>query len=311
MLKQKIMNSCFVFIASVLILNVYIDHSEARGMTPVNLNLIPTAETLGKGGYSFSSGMFPYSADTKTIQPMDVDIGGFFKEKHNVGLKSDIWMIPARITYGITERLDLMFGGTYSTGDTEKIITDYYETGDETKERVYPQVVLDGVLGMKYRIQGSSGNIPALAFGGEFQMGYTADDRLSDETLEDGFPFIGSMLYMAGSYDLDVINIHGGLGMYLSSKSIQSNKRFDVPIQLGVEIPFDGFAAVVDLTLFKPFSGIGLENVVSGGVRYSISPKASLNAGVASVGGFTISLTVGGSKPETVTTPQRSAPSLF
>jgi hypothetical protein len=83
-------------------------------MPAVNLNLIPTAETLGKGGYSLSVGMFPYDIKKKAIEPMHIDIGGFFKEKHDVNLQSDIWLIPSRITYGISERLDFTFGGTYS-----------------------------------------------------------------------------------------------------------------------------------------------------------------------------------------------------
>lgn len=282
---------------------------EARGMFPVNLNMIPTAETLGKGGYSLSTGMFQYSIDTKTVLPMDIDIGGFFKEQHDVKLKSDIWLIPSRISYGITEKLDITFGGTYSAGDTEKSITNYYEIGDE-KQRVYPQFVLDGVLGMKYNIQKSGNKVPAMGFGGEVQMGYTVDDQFVDETLEDSFPFVGMLLYLVGSYDFEIINVHGGLGMYLSSKSIQSNKKFDVPLQVGVEVPFDGFAAVIDLSLFKPFSGIGFETLVSGGIRYDFSPSASFNAGVASVGGFIISLTFGGKKP-VISTPPPSAPSLF
>ncbi len=118
------------------------------------------------------------------------------------------------------------------------------------------------------------------------------------------------MLYLTSSYDFEIINVHGGLGMYLSSKSIQSNKKFDVPVQIGVEVPFNGFSAVIDLTLFKPFSGIGFETLVSGGIRYNFSPTASFNAGVASAGGFIISLTFGGKKP-VVTVPSPSAPSLF
>ena len=307
---EKFMRNLALIIITLLFL-IFCTSSDlkARGMMPVDLNMIPTAETLGKGGYSFSTGMFQYSIDTKTVQPMDIDIGGFFKEQHDVRLKSDIWLIPSRISYGMTENLDITFGGTYSAGDTEKSITDYYEIGDK-RERVYPQFVLDGVLGMKYNVQKASNKIPAMGFGGELQMGYTIDDQFVDETLEDSFPFVGMMLYLTSSYDFEIINVHGGLGMYLSSKSIQSNKKFDVPVQVGVEVPFNGFSAVIDLTLFKPFSGIGFETLVSGGVRYSFSPTASFSAGVASAGGFIINLTFGGKKP-IVTAPSLSAPSLF
>jgi hypothetical protein len=140
-------------------------------------------------------------------------------------------------------------------------------------------------------------------------MGYTVDDGFADETLEDSFPFVAMQMYMSASYDFEIATVHGGLGMFLSSKSIQSAQRFDLPIQAGVEIPFDGFAAVVDIALFKAFSGVGLENIVSAGLRYDISSRAMLNATVASVGGFSVRLTVGGGKPVTTTPP--SAPTLF
>ena len=117
----------FIFIIAILLIFMQVNDIEARGMFPVNMNLIPTAETLGKGGYSFTSGMYPYSVKKATIQPMNIDIGGFFKEIHNVKVKSDIWLIPTRIAYGISDRLDFTFGGTYSAGDTEKTITDYYK----------------------------------------------------------------------------------------------------------------------------------------------------------------------------------------
>lgn len=291
---------------------IYADSAESRGMSAVNLNLIPTAETLGKGGYSLSVGMFPSPDDVrkkKTREPMDIDIGGVFKEKHDVEIQSDVWLVPSRITYGISERLDFTFGGTYSVGDTDKIISDYYETGDVGEKRVYPQVVLDGLMGAKYSVQPASATLPALAVGGEFQMGYTVDDEFVDDTLEDSFPFVAMQIYMSASYDFEIASVHGGLGMYLSSKSIQSAERFDLPIQAGVEIPFDGFAAVLDIALFRAFSGIGLENIVSAGLRYDISPRATLNATVASVGGFLVRLTVGGERPVTAAPP--SAPALF
>jgi hypothetical protein len=98
--------------------------------------------------------------------------------------------------------------------------------------------------------------------------------------------------------------------MYLSSKSTQTSKKFDVPIQIGAEVPFDGFSAVVDVALFNAFSGIGLENIVSAGLRYNISSRAMLNACAVSAGGFLVRLTVGGKKAE-ITAPPSSAPTLF
>lgn len=297
------------FILASICCFIYTESVRARGMPPVNLNLIPTAETLGSGGYSLSVGMFPHDEAQKTVSPMDVDIGGFFKERHEVAIDSDIWLIPTRITYGISDRLDFTFGGTYGMGDTDKIIFDYYEIGDDGKNRVYSQVVFDGLMGAKYKIQEATPKSPALAVGGEVQMGYTVDDEFVDDTPGDSFPFLAMQIYMSASYDFEIANVHGGLGMFVSSKSIESSKRFDVPVQLGAEIPFDGFAALLDITLFNAFSGIGFDNIVSAGLRYNISSRASMNATVASAGGFMIRLTVGGKKPVTIAPP--SAPTLF
>jgi len=288
----------------------YTGNAEARGMPAVDMNLIPTAETLGKGGYSFSVGMLPYNEAGETHTNMEVDVGGFFRERHDVKLKSDIWLVPSRITYGISERLDFTFGGTYSRGDTTKTITDYYEIGDEAKERVYSQPVFDGVLGMKYNIQKATTKLPAMSVCGEVQMGYTVDDEFVDKTIGDGFPFVAMQIYMLASYDFQIANVHGGLGMSISSKSVQAGKRFDLPVQLGAEIPFDGFAAVVDVALFKAFSGIGMTNIISGGVRYDISSRATLNVSAVSLGGLMVRLTVGGMKPEAVA-PSQPAPTLF
>jgi hypothetical protein len=298
--------SFMVFMAVAICCLIHADSADARGMPAVNLNLIPTAETLGDGGYSFSAGMFAY--DVIRSESMNVDVGGFFEETHDVRIESDIWLVPSRITYGISDRFDLTFGGTYSAGDTDKVIVDYYETDDDDKKRVYSQTVLEGLMGFKYRIQEPSGNLPALAVAGEAQMGYTVDNELVDETLNDSFPFVAMQIQMSASYDFEFLAVHGGLGMYLSSESIQASERFDLPIQAGLEIPFDGFAAVVDLTLFGAFSGVGMENIVSGGLRYDISPRAMLNASVSTTPGFLVRLTIGGGKPAAA---PPSAPTLF
>lgn len=297
-----------IILAALVSYFAYTDSAEAGGMSPVDLNLTPTAHTLGKGGYSLSVGMLPYDEDTNTFEPVEVDIGGFFKERHNVSLISDIWLTPTRITFGLSERFDFTFGGTYSIGDTEKSIPDFFETRDD-KKRVYDQTVVSGVLGGKYVVQEASERLPAVAFGGEVQLGFTVDDKFVDDTPADSFPFVGMQLFLSASYDFEIISVHGSLGMFVSSESVKSNDRFDVPIQVGAEIPFNGFAAVLDVALFRAFSGVGLENIVAGGLRYDISPRATLNASVVSVGGFMLRLTVGGQKAA-VTAPA-SAPTLF
>lgn len=296
-----------IFIVALMFCLAYTTVAQTSGMPAVNLNLVPTANTLGKGGYSLSLGMLPYDVEKKAHDE-NVDIGGFFKETHDINLQSDIWLTPSRITFGVSDRLDLTFGGSYSIGDTDKTIIDYYETGDD-RNRVYSQTVLGGLLGMKYSVQEGSSTLPAMAIGGEIQMGYTIDDELVDDTPADSFPFVAMHIYMMASYDLGMANVHGGLGMFLSTESVQSDKRFNVPVHIGGEVPFGGFAAVIDLTLFRAFSGVGLKNVVSGGLRYDISPRATFNASVVSAGGFLARLTVGGGKAETA--PLSSTPTLF
>ncbi len=297
-----------ILAAALILCFAHADSAEARGRSAVDLNLMPTANTLGSGGYSFSSGMLPYDTQGSTLDPVSVDIGGFFKERHKVKLKSDIWLVPTRITFGLSERFDLTFGGTYSAGDTDKSILDYFETGDD-KERVYEQTVVGGVLGMKYGLQEATERLPAVAVGGEVQLGYTVDNNLVDDTPADDFPFVAVQLYLSASYDFEMASLHGSLGMFLSSEAVESDERFDIPIQVGAEIPFDGFAAVVDIALFRAFSGVGLDNIISGGLRYDISSRAMLNASIVSVCGFIVRLTVGGKQSATVA--PSSAPTLF
>ena len=100
----------------------YTNTASARGIAPVELNIIPTANTLGKGGYSFSTGMFHYELVKASPTLVELNMGGFFRESHSVRLDSQIWLIPSRITYGISDNFDLVFGGTYSVGNTDKII---------------------------------------------------------------------------------------------------------------------------------------------------------------------------------------------
>ena len=69
-------------------------------------------------------------------------------------------------------------------------------------------------------------------------MGYTVDDEFVDDTPGDSFPFLAMQIYMSASYDFDMINVHGSLGMFLSSESVQSDNRFDLPIQAGASVSY-------------------------------------------------------------------------
>ncbi len=299
---QKWVLSMTLMVAPIYCL-MYATGAEASGISAAELNLIPTAETVGKGGYSLSVGAVPYDLKERTNEPMEIDAGRFLEEKHDIELQSDIWLTPVRVTYGISERFDLTFGAIYSAGDTDKIISDYYETGDASISRTYPQVVQAGVLGMKYVAQEAIAGLPALAVGGEVQAGYTVDDELLDETPRDSFPFVATQIYISASYDLKIASVHGGAGVFLSSKSIQSDDKLELPLQAGLEIPFDGLTAVVDVVLFKALSGIGFGTTVSGGLRYDISPRTTLNTGVTSARGLLVSLTVRGRKPAIAAPP--------
>jgi len=53
----------FIVITLLILSFIYANDIEAQSSFSINMNLIPTSETLGKGGYSFSSGMYPYNAD--------------------------------------------------------------------------------------------------------------------------------------------------------------------------------------------------------------------------------------------------------
>lgn len=283
-----------IFALASVVLLIFADNSEVLGASPANLNLIPTAESLGKGGYSFSLGAFHYELTKRANDPMRLEVGDYLKERHEIELQTDIWIIPTRITYGISERLDFTFGGTYSAGDADKIVSDYYEMGDDGIHRTYSQLVTDGILGMKYVFREGVSGLPDLAFGGEVQVGYTVDEELSDETPGDSLRFIATQIYMSVSQDFRLVSLHGGAGVFISSRTVESDDEVEFPIQAGLEAPFESFAIVLDVTLFNAFSGIGEENIVSGGFRYNISPRTRLNASYASTGGFLVRLTVNG-----------------
>ncbi len=165
----------FIYAIVSIVLSICIfSTSDAFSQSSIatHLGIMPTAETLGKGGYSTSIGMFKY----KEVEPNDpkrnpiiqeVVIGNFFSEKHKVEYHADAELLPVRLTFGMSEYVDFYLGGTYSIGESYKSIADYYETGDE-RERVYSQFLFDGMAGLKYHIQPHFGDgLPAFSIGGE------------------------------------------------------------------------------------------------------------------------------------------------
>ena len=104
----------------------------AQSPPATQLGVMRTADTLGKGGYATSFGMFQVDRkklDESPEQPQRVVIGNF-EGLHNVEFEVNTFLIPAQLTYGIGERLDLLLGATFSTGGTRKIVPDFYRIGD-------------------------------------------------------------------------------------------------------------------------------------------------------------------------------------
>ena len=133
----------------------------AQGPPVTQLGVMQTADTLGKGGYTTSVGMFQVSRrklDAAPKQPQRVIIGNF-EGLHNVEFDINTFLIPAQLTYGIGERLDLLLGATFSTGGAHKIVPDFYRIGDtydaeesvdSTQDRrVYEQSIFELVVGLK------------------------------------------------------------------------------------------------------------------------------------------------------------------
>ena len=137
----------------------------AQGPPVTQLGVMQTADTLGKGGYTTSVGMFQVDRkqlDVTPKQPQRVVIGNF-EGLHNVEFEVNTFLIPAQLTYGIGERLDLLLGATFSTGGARKIVPDFYRIGDtydadesidRTQDRrVYEQSIFDLVVGLKHNIK--------------------------------------------------------------------------------------------------------------------------------------------------------------
>ena len=153
-----------------------------------HLNSIQTAEPIGKGGSSTTFGLLQYAKiDLLPDLSQHVDIGGF-EESHRVTLEIETFLVPVRFAYGLSDELDLILGGTFSTGGVRKVVYDFYNTAAENNtdpnvnRRVYDQPLFDGVIGLKYNIKPDrNDNFPSISVGGDVQFGFTADDRLNSD----------------------------------------------------------------------------------------------------------------------------------
>ena len=289
----------------------------AQSPPVTQLGVMQTADTLGKGGYTTSVGMFQVDKkklDETPKQPQRVVIGNF-EGLHNVEFDVNTFLIPAQLTYGIGERLDLLLGATFSTGGARKIVPDFYRIGDtyDAEEsvdtirdrRVYEQSIFDLVIGLKHNIiPDQQDGLPGISIGGDVQVGFTADDQLNsdkefvDASPADGFPFVGVNTYLVGTQRFgQFMRVHVGVGNYLSSKSLKSTDSFQLLWQLGAEIAFsDDFWLVSDFSRRRAFSGITINDLISIGFRYKLSDTAAFNIGYVTEPGFQFHLTVGGEK---------------
>lgn len=294
----------------------------AAGPPVTQLGVMETADTLGKGGYTTSFGLFQVDRkqlDIGAKQPQRVVIGNF-EVLHNVEFDVNTFLIPARLTYGIGDRLDLLLGATFSTGGAHKVVPDFYRIGetydverslDVTQDRrVYDQSLFDFVVGLKHNIKPDlQDGLPSISLGGDLQVGFTADDQLNadkefvDASPRDGFPFVGVNTYLVGTQRLgEFVRLHAGIGSYLSSKSLKSTDSFQLLWQLGTEFALsDNFWLVGDFSRRRALNGIIINDLISIGFRYKLSDTSAFNIGYVTEPGFQFYLTVGGGRGGMVT----------
>ncbi len=274
-----------------------------------HLNNIQTAEPIGKGGSSTTVGLLQYAkVDLLPDLSQNVDIGGF-EESHRVTFEIETFFIPVRFAYGLSDRLELILGGTFSTGGARKVIYDFYGTNAENgaepnlNRRVYEQPLFDGIIGLKYNIKPErNDNLPSLSVGGDAQFGFTADDRLNsdneflDHTPANGFPFLGVNTYLIGTQRFSgLFRVHAGVGVFLTSKALKTTDFFTLNWQVGTEVAVsEDMWLVADFARELPYAGVHVTNLIGLTLRYEISNTLACQFGFNSRPGFQFNLTFGG-----------------
>ena len=280
-----------------------------------HLNSIQTAEPIGKGGSSTTFGLLQYAKiDLLPDLSQNVDIGGF-EESHRVTLEIETFLVPVRFAYGLSDELDLILGGTFSTGGVRKVVYDFYNTAAENNtdpnvnRRVYDQPLFDGVIGLKYNIKPDrNDNFPSISVGGDVQFGFTADDRLNsdneflDHSPADGFPFLGVNTYLVGTQRFgSLFKVHAGVGVFLTSKSLKTTDFFTLNWQVGTEVAVsDNMWLVADFSRELPYAGVHVTNLLGLTLRYEISNTLAFQLGFNSRPGFQFNLTFGGEQAQAV-----------
>lgn len=306
----------FIFLISALLLSGFTLPLSAQLPAVSHLSTIQTAEPVGKGGSSTSFGLLQYSkVDLLPDHRQTVDIGGF-EELHRVSLQIETFLIPVRFNYGLSDELDLVLGGTFSTGGVRKVVHDFYNVAEDTDvdptatpRRVYDQPLFDGVIGLKYNIKPDRGdNFPSISIGGDAQFGFTADDRLNsdneflDYSPADGFPFMGINTYMVGTQRFgSLFKVHAGVGVFLTSKLLKTTDFFTLNWQVGGEVAIaDNMWLVADFSRELPYAGINVTNFIGFAFRYEVSDTLAFQLGFNSQPGFQFNLTFGGEKAQTL-----------
>ena len=304
-----------IFLISALLLSGFTLPLSAQLPAVSHLSTIQTAEPIGKGGSSTSFGLLQYSkVDLLPDHRQTVDIGGF-EELHRVSLQIETFLIPVRFNYGLSDELDLVLGGTFSTGGVRKVVHDFYNVAEgadvdlTNDRRVYEQPLFDGVIGLKYNIKPDRGdNFPSISIGGDAQFGFTADDRLNsdneflDYSPADGFPFMGINTYMVGTQRFgSLFKVHAGVGVFLTSKLLKTTDFFTLNWQVGGEVAIaDNMWLVADFSRELPYAGINVTNFIGFAFRYEVSDTLAFQLGFNSQPGFQFNLTFGGEKAQTL-----------
>ena len=299
-------------ICTVLFVSIALPTS-AQLPTVSQLNTIQTAEPLGKGGSSTTFGLLQYAkVDLLPDLSQRVDIGGF-EESHRVTFEIETFLVPVRFVYGLSDELDLLLGGTFSTGGARKVVYDFYNTATENNtdpnvnRRVYEQPLFDGIIGLKYNIKPDrNDNLPSISVGGDVQFGFTADDRLNsdneflDHSPADGFPFMGVNTYLVGTQRFgDLFKVHAGVGVFLTSKSLKTTDFFTLNWQVGTEVAVsDNMWFVADFSRELPYAGVHVTNLIGLTLRYEISNTLAFQLGFNSRPGFLFNLTFGGEETQ-------------
>jgi hypothetical protein len=312
--KRQHNTQAFIYIIFTLLFLTGIATPLWAQLPPVShLSTIQTAEPVGKGGSSTSFGLFQYpKVDLLPDFSQRVDIGGF-EESHRVSMEVETFLIPVKFAYGLSDTLDLVLGGTFSTGGVRKIVHDFYNTATETADdpninsRVYDQPLFDGSIGLKYNIKPDrNDNLPSISVGGDAQFGFTADDRLNsdneflDHSPADGFPFVGINTYLVGTQKFgSLFKLHAGVGVFLTSKALKTTDFFTLNWQVGGEIAVsDNMWLIADFSRELPYAGIHVTNLIGMGFRYEISNTLAFQLGFNSQPGFQFNLTFGGEETQ-------------